>query len=104
MDAEFKQKWVAALRSGEYQQGEGFLLKDDTYCCLGVACRVVGYSEEQIFNKQYIPPDFDYLPNELKGVYLSTGEPQNELEILIKMNDQDYYDFNKIADYIEKNL
>lgn len=38
MNAEVKKKWVDALRSGEYRQGEGFLLKGDNYCCLGVLC------------------------------------------------------------------
>ena len=31
--------WVAALRSGKYEQGIGFLRRhNNTYCCLGVAC------------------------------------------------------------------
>lgn len=30
-------KWVAALRSGKYQQTFGQLQKGDAYCCLGVA-------------------------------------------------------------------
>lgn len=29
--------WVAALRSGDYQQATGALRVGDTYCCLGVA-------------------------------------------------------------------
>jgi hypothetical protein len=34
------QKWVAALRSGDYKQGKGVLHNQDTntYCCLGVLC------------------------------------------------------------------
>lgn len=36
-----KAQWVAALRSGEYQQGTGALRHgDDTYCCLGVLCEL----------------------------------------------------------------
>lgn len=31
---------VRRLRSGEYVQGNGHLKKDDTYCCLGVACEM----------------------------------------------------------------
>ena len=40
-------KWVKALRSGEYEQGEANLCKEDEisgdydYCCLGVACDVL---------------------------------------------------------------
>lgn len=37
MDPCWKEKWVDALRSGEYKQGRGQLRNDDgTYCCLGV--------------------------------------------------------------------
>jgi len=45
MREDFKNKWVVALRSGEYKQTIGYLgvvLLDGTkaYCCLGVACEV----------------------------------------------------------------
>ena len=33
-------KWVAALRSGEYQQSGGYLRTKDGFCCLGVACDI----------------------------------------------------------------
>jgi hypothetical protein len=36
--AENRAKWVAALRSGQYQQGKEWLQNDAGYCCLGVAC------------------------------------------------------------------
>lgn len=36
MDTAVKERWVRALRSGEYQQGTGQLRKEDKYCCLGV--------------------------------------------------------------------
>ena len=32
--------WLAALRSGSYAQGTGYLKKDDRFCCLGVACEI----------------------------------------------------------------
>jgi len=42
MNAEVKAKWVAALRSGKYKQGQRALHNrdDDTYCCLGVLCEL----------------------------------------------------------------
>lgn len=40
MDARIKSLWVDALRSGEYEQGEGVLAEDGRYCCLGVLCEV----------------------------------------------------------------
>ena len=36
MNQEIKEKWVAALRSGEYQQTKGYLHNEEGYCCLGV--------------------------------------------------------------------
>ena len=41
MTPEFKAAWVAALRSGKYEQGRGALRTGDTYCCLGVACDLI---------------------------------------------------------------
>ena len=39
-NTDFIQKWVDALRSGEFQQAKGVLhdLETNGYCCLGVAC------------------------------------------------------------------
>lgn len=38
MKPEVKEKWLAALRSGEYPQSVGALRSDAGYCCLGVLC------------------------------------------------------------------
>jgi hypothetical protein len=39
MNPEVKAKWVAALRSGDYEQGRHRLhCKDGKFCCLGVLC------------------------------------------------------------------
>jgi hypothetical protein len=36
---DIKKKWLAALRSGEYVQGQSLLkTPDGNYCCLGVLC------------------------------------------------------------------
>ena len=42
MNAEIKQKWIVALRSGKYQQGFNRLRSNDKYCCLGVLCDLSG--------------------------------------------------------------
>jgi len=34
------QKWINALRSGEFQWGRSQLRRGDGYCCLGVACEI----------------------------------------------------------------
>lgn len=46
MKPEIKAQWVQALRSGEYQQGRGRLVRQGydnswrEYCCLGVLCEL----------------------------------------------------------------
>lgn len=42
MNPELKQKWIDALRSGEYRQCSHALRKEDSYCCLGVLADLVG--------------------------------------------------------------
>lgn len=41
MPAEVADKWLAALRSGEYEQSRNQLFKGTGYCCLGVLQKVV---------------------------------------------------------------
>lgn len=38
MKQDIAKRWVAALRSGEYQQTRQVLHSDEGYCCLGVLC------------------------------------------------------------------
>lgn len=42
MKEEIAKQWVAALRSGEYEQGEAYLTADGRDCCLGVLCKLYG--------------------------------------------------------------
>lgn len=61
MKKEFKipktigQKWVDALRSGAYIQGKNTLcnlssvsIEENTYCCLGVAAKCMGYTDQEL--------------------------------------------------------
>lgn len=52
MDKKLKDKWVKALRSGNYKQGKNKLrsLEDNCFCCLGVLCDVIdpeGWEEDR---------------------------------------------------------
>ena len=95
---EFKEKWVKALRSGKYSQGESYLMSpivdgDDLYCCLGVACDIQGI--ELGCNEQYPADDYD-VPNMLKA-------KSDVAEFLADKNDN-AWNFNHIADWIEEYL
>ncbi len=105
MDKEIKTKWVEALRSGDYEQGIGYLCRDGKYCCLGVLAHINGDLETSdgrcgVFgNTVYFYEG--YLPLTLLRKY---GLVPSEAEILIKMNDIGGNQFDTIAVYIEENL
>jgi hypothetical protein len=42
MNQQVKEKWLSALRSGDYQQTKSCLHKGDRFCCLGVLCDLYG--------------------------------------------------------------
>lgn len=48
MNKELKRKWVEALLSGEYEQGEAALVDDGKYCCLGVLGKVIGRDDAEM--------------------------------------------------------
>lgn len=53
MNPELKAKWVAALRSGEFKQGEEALASKEndgsyTNCCIGVLGIVCGITQEEL--------------------------------------------------------
>jgi hypothetical protein len=109
LDSGVKARWVAALRSGKYEQGFGCLRRDDRYCCLGVLCDVAGGGE-------WIPPFDDGLRPYNAGTrdgYGTTALPPSVMmrydisirdeAILIDANDEGK-SFADIADLIEEIL
>lgn len=98
-----KRKWLKALRSGEYGKGSGYLGWSGKYCCLGVlACELV--PEFVHLNQENTIMDVDrsnnYLPDDLATLIgLSNGIQGT----LADINDQSYT-FDKVIDYIEREL
>lgn len=99
---EIKQKWLDALRSGEFKQGFGKLkgrnFKDEiVYCCLGVLGCVTDFKSSCVgvltSGEKERPDDliYEFLPRETQAD-------------LYEMNDNKMLDFNKIANYIETNI
>ena len=88
---EFKAKWIAALRSGEYKQCRDQLHFCGGHCCLGVAEIVLGLKSESIYllKGDNFPSSITY---DSEAVVILTG-----------MND-DGKSFSEIADWIEKTL
>lgn len=108
-----KEKWLKALRSGEYRQGNGHLLDTHgNYCCLGVLACVAGVPPEKILERGDLtsigrndllgswdgneenPEDFD---KEVKSTHTTVQRK------LAAMNDNGRT-FRQIASYIEKHI
>lgn len=116
MNQEIKAKWVAALRSGEYEQGRNYLKGAEGYCCLGVLCDLYaketgdgGFVEEGnnifVFRSGVCTGEISYPPSVVQlWAGLNGCNPR-----LIKgsnlsgLNDQGV-PFYEIADLIEKEL
>lgn len=118
MNFEIKQKWLTALRSGDYKQGKNFLKKDGEYCCLGVLCDLaekekvcIATKEELYTSSEIISFDLDSktLPYSVKnwaglGHYNPFVEHKGYSRNLANLNDVEGLNFEEIADLIEKDL
>lgn len=136
LDPDFKATWLKALRSNRYQQTKGTLRqkfeKGYGYCCLGVACNLVGngkgwhvadnssgygakrfgwgdLSNDATMGFPFIDSALtvEVNPNCLtdhhSGRYSDRPVKVNALSTLIDLND-DGRPFTEIADFIDKYL
>ena len=124
MNSEVKAKWIKALRSGEYEQGQLALRVDNKYCCLGVLCDL--YDKEhntdhwdppveddgfyQMEGEICVPPGFvweDWArldhPNPVGIPTNKIGDVPGYLSSLAEINDSGAT-FEQIANLIEKHL
>jgi len=93
---EFAEKWLVALRSGEYKQGEAryYTKSTDSYCAMGV-----GYKANDIEINKY----GSGLEVESKRVFQSVGDNAIWFE-LSRLNDVQHKSFPEISDWIEQNV
>jgi hypothetical protein len=118
MPKETLQKWLTALRSGEYKQATGALENGGGYCCLGVLQMCTDGKVERYYGTPEKPaeglPTVDWLQSNsitfldhLGGSATDCREPflssLNMLASIANDGDNDYgqYNFLEIADAIE---
>ena len=115
MDSELKKNWIEALRSGEYKQGtgrlRGYSLNDNTevFCCLGVLCEIsndfVRTSDGYMCGGFYLKTALTDVQSEKFGLdrtVLQDGERIKLISKLINLNDDEEWNFEQIARYLEK--
>jgi hypothetical protein len=111
MEASLKQKWIDALRSGEYEQGKQYLKSmDNKFCCLGVLCDIIDNKKWETFEKansakSFYPFTYEGYTGTLSNDMLKTTKINIvKMRFLMDMNDVHDKTFAEIADYIEANL
>lgn len=123
LKADVKRKWVKALRSGKYKQGNYTLHNtQEEYCCLGVFCetqKVPSHKGNAVYVYN-IPTQWGMSSREstLDGEWFTKfckfepqvdrvskeGAAESVLGQFMYMNDTQNKSFNEIADWIEANL
>ena len=112
MNPQIKQKWVDALRSGEYQQTQNYLRKEDGFCCLGVLCDLYGKENNVEWNLASDGHNYKFqdkeshLPSsviEWAGVDDDNPYVDGEIITLAGLNDTGCT-FEEIANLIEEQL
>ena len=107
LNPERKALLVAALRSGEYQQGRGRLYDgiEGGYCCYGVACKLaeapLTVVDSQVGNRRYFGGDdesrWDNLPKSISAWLGIPPENYRDGRIYIPVHDSDPEDLRRCA-------
>jgi hypothetical protein len=101
--------WLEKLRDRSFKQGRGQLYHPmhQTYCCIGVLCKVqtvlegdfggngLHFTDEKLTVDEV---DEGYIPSVIRD---AVGLKTNHLRDLVKLNDDDREPFSSIADRLE---
>lgn len=106
---------IAALRSGQYAQGDLALCNGGRYCCLGVAADLAvkagegewlhgeGSPPYSFLSKDSIGAQRAFLPSPLlKKFGLFENDNDDDAWCLVHLNDSGGYTFTEIADLLER--
>lgn len=118
MNRAIKERWIAALRGGDYRQGHGVLRSSgNEYCCLGVLCELAVQEgvipEPQPWShdpERYVYGEDTVLPpaEVTDWAELGSANPGVDGEYLTTYNDGEddlpAESFSQIADRIEHSL
>lgn len=103
---QLKNKWIKALRSGKFKQGNGILKRknyknDYEYCCLGVLAEISGCKIKTggTFLESKSISNVSKIPEFMRG-----SKDRSVPEMLANRNDSGRWSFIRIANWIDKNL
>lgn len=119
MNREIRNLWIAALRSGDYQQGTGNLQhiysadEGYKYCCLGVLCDIAKLHGVDVPTNEegwYTSNDPDFLLDKNVRVWAGLNDDDGNYNPIYGGSGALYRDndnrtsFNQIADIIEREF
>jgi hypothetical protein len=104
MRSELKARWVAALRSGEYPQGQRRLCANSLYCCLGVLAEIENIFTGESEGAKYVQRGDGIHFSVLNPVLDRLGLTYDQQNKLIHLNDGENKSFPEIADWIEEHV
>ena len=107
MPPDIKQRWIDALRSGQYPQGHGRLQVAGRFCCLGVLCEVLGIPAVTIDQRICYGGCETGLPREAvqrTGLYNSTRVKIDGQSCPLPYHNDTGATFEQIAQAIETDL
>lgn len=102
-----RKQWVEALRSGKYQQGRYRLRKiiyngTEGFCCLGVLCDIVSpelwKADKSNMSNEWLHNGGIAMPS--ATIREAAGLEEDEIDLLMKMNDEGIASFEDIANQI----
>lgn len=100
------QRFLVALRSGDYMQDTGYLRTENGYCCFGVLCEIADVSfepsAEMPSNSVLFRVGLPVLYKKLSGQTHTEWSYDQRVIKLAEMNDGGI-NFRAIADYIEEH-
>ena len=94
--------WMKALRSREYKQAEGELENEDGFCCLGIACKVLGFRKDCYPNGRLYGVEPECQPMSPTWLERINNDFENRTgSSIVVMNDCKKMTFDEIADTLE---
>lgn len=103
------EKWLADLRSGEYDQAKEVLFNGEGYCCLGVLIKSAGCEIEDASGPCDGLPNIEWLQKQKISFHNKYTEEctspyiESKEEPVDSLNDKGY-SFHEIADLLEAEI
>ena len=119
LSPELKKKWVAALRSGKYRQGQLQLKREikrgNEYCCFGVLYECLGLRWGKLTGRYRALTSLSNCPADVSQVLRQVINPRIYGDATVgrylsahndgsDLNGIRHWSFNEIADWVERHL